>query len=305
MRNVLTVVLIMFTSSVFSQTQTLTGFFYSPHNEGMHTDDWLNLRANPGATAINSWNIYHKDGGSILNVRFALPQPFIQVGLEKPTNFFVNGTVGIGTSSPVGALEVRSSNDKTEVRIRHSNEAEPAWGLILSQQSDLKGVIACGGRDLQIESGHDKNLILGNVSYNILGGKVIIPGGNVGIGTSTPDAKLTVKGNIHAQEVKVDLSGSVAPDYVFEKDYNLAPLTEVEAYIIKNKHLPEIPSALEMEEDGINLKQMNLLLLKKVEELTLYMIEQQKAMEQCVKKIEFLQSKVGEQEKVVDEQGKR
>jgi hypothetical protein len=96
--------------------------------------------------------------------------------------------------------------------------------------------------------------------------------GNVGVGTTSPDQKLTVKGTVHAQEVKVDMSVP-GPDYVFEKDYDLLSLTELETYINQNKHLPEVPSAKEMEKDGLNLKEMNLILLKKVEELTLYMIE--------------------------------
>ncbi len=97
--------------------------------------------------------------------------------------------------------------------------------------------------------------------------------GNVGIGTPTPDAKLTVKGNIHTNEVKVDLLGAIAPDYVFEKDYDLMSLEETKAYIDANKHLPEVPSAKEMEKNGVQLGEMNMLLLKKVEELTLYMIK--------------------------------
>ncbi|AXT52113.1 hypothetical protein D1818_15160 [Aquimarina sp. BL5] len=100
--------------------------------------------------------------------------------------------------------------------------------------------------------------------------------GNLGIGTTNPDAKLTVKGNIHTQEVKVDLNGAVAPDYVFLEDYNLKSINEVEAYINDQGHLPNIPSAAEMEQNGIELKQMNLNLLEKIEELTLYTIAQEK-----------------------------
>ena len=100
--------------------------------------------------------------------------------------------------------------------------------------------------------------------------------GDLGIGTTTPDAKLTVKGDIHAQEVKVDLDGAVAPDYVFYEDYNLRPLKEVQEYIHENGHLPNIPSAKEMEERGLLLKEMNLKLLEKIEELTLYVIELEK-----------------------------
>jgi hypothetical protein len=101
----------------------------------------------------------------------------------------------------------------------------------------------------------------------------ITSNGQVGIGTIAPDAKLAVKGQIHAEEVKVDLSVPV-PDYVFEKDYKLPSLEEIQTYITANKHLPEVPSAKEMEEKGINVGEMNLLLLKKVEELTIYLISQ-------------------------------
>jgi hypothetical protein len=103
-----------------------------------------------------------------------------------------------------------------------------------------------------------------------------IVNGNVGIGTTSPDNKLTVKGIIHTQEVKVDLSGSIAPDYVFQANYNLFPILELERYVKQYSHLPEVPPASVMERDGVNLKEMNLLLLKKVEELTLYLIEVKK-----------------------------
>ena len=113
--------------------------------------------------------------------------------------------------------------------------------------------------------------------------------GKVGIGTSTPDELLTVKGTIHTQEVKVDLKGALAPDYVFEyyfdgssdlmPMYKLLPLKNLETFLQKEKHLPGVPSAEQMAEKGMNLKQMNLLLLEKVEELTLYTLEQQKELE--------------------------
>jgi hypothetical protein len=107
--------------------------------------------------------------------------------------------------------------------------------------------------------------------------------GNVGIGTTNPDQKLTVKGIIHTEEVRVDMTVP-GPDYVFESTYNLLPLSEVESYIKANKHLPEVPSAKQMEEEGLNLKEMNLLLLKKVEELTLHLIEQQKQIDKLERK---------------------
>jgi hypothetical protein len=99
--------------------------------------------------------------------------------------------------------------------------------------------------------------------------------GNVGIGTTDPGSfKLAVNGKTWSTEVQVAVTRP--PDYVFEPTYDLKPLAEIETYIKENKHLPEVPSAKEMEKNGVQLGEMNMLLLKKVEELTLYVIEQQK-----------------------------
>lgn len=123
--------------------------------------------------------------------------------------------------------------------------------------------------------------------------------GFVGINTTNPDAMLTVKGSIHTQEVNVDLDGAVAPDYVFEKyfkgtsllnpEYEFLSLSEIEAFIIKNNHLPKVPSASEMDEEGLSLKAMNLLLLEKIEELTLHTIAQQKLIDSLTERIENLE----------------
>lgn len=106
----------------------------------------------------------------------------------------------------------------------------------------------------------------------------------VGIGTKTPDEKLTVNGKIHAKEVRVDLN--IPPDYVFQKyftgistlkpEYKIPTLQEVENFVKRNHHLPEIPSAKEIQDKGLQLAEMNGLLLQKVEELTLYAIDQDK-----------------------------
>ncbi len=111
---------------------------------------------------------------------------------------------------------------------------------------------------------------------------VIKTGGNVGIGTTIPDSRLTVKGKIHAEEVRVDLSVP-APDYVFTKDYDLLTIEEVQQHIVEQGHLPNIPSAIEMETNGVELGLMNMKLLEKIEELTLYTIEQEKEIEELKK----------------------
>ncbi|KDN54702.1 tail fiber protein [Flavobacterium seoulense] len=109
--------------------------------------------------------------------------------------------------------------------------------------------------------------------------------GKVGIGTENPDEKLTVKGKIHTQEVRVDMAGPLVPDYVFTNDYKLKTLEEVNDYIKKNNHLPEIPSAQEIEENGFMLAEMNIKLLKKIEEMTLYIIQQDKEIKAQAKEI--------------------
>lgn len=100
---------------------------------------------------------------------------------------------------------------------------------------------------------------------NVFGGNVLIS--QVG----AQSANLEVAGNIKSREVKVTVDAGA--DYVFEPDYDLQPLQELDKYIKQNKHLPEVPSAAEMEEEGIELSKMNILLLKKVEELTLYVLQ--------------------------------
>jgi hypothetical protein len=115
----------------------------------------------------------------------------------------------------------------------------------------------------------------------------ILFNGNVGIGTTTPDQKLTVNGTIHSKEVIVDTN--IAPDYVFQKyytgkselksDYVMPTLAEVADFTKRNNHLPHVPSAKEMQEKGISVGEMSNILLQKIEELTLYTIEQQKELE--------------------------
>ncbi|MBB6502642.1 hypothetical protein [Pedobacter cryoconitis] len=109
---------------------------------------------------------------------------------------------------------------------------------------------------------------------------------NVGIGTTTPKEKLSVNGKIRATEIKVETANW--PDYVFDDKYENRSLTELAAYIKEHKHLPEIPSAKEVEMNGIELGEMNKQLLKKVEELTLHVISQnEKIMKQELEQAEL------------------
>ena len=214
------------------------------------------------------------------------------------THMAVNGNVGIETTSPKAKLDVGTFLSEGQLgtvmaRLQEGNTSGNGTYLGVKAYK-TQGNISSGIKSFALEhsfygvtnssinfyrgGGVKGGYITFNTSDNIQ--QMCIKGnGNVGIGTTTPDAKLTVKGNIHTQEVKVDLNGAVAPDYVFKEDYKLKSLDQVQAYINENGHLPNIPSATEMEKEGVLLKEMNLKLLEKIEELTLYTLEQQKEIE--------------------------
>jgi hypothetical protein len=116
--------------------------------------------------------------------------------------------------------------------------------------------------------------------------------GNVGIGTTSVNDvnyKLFVEGSIRTRKVRVD--ALTWADYVFQPSYNLRPLKEVEQFIQKNSHLPDVPSAAEVEKEGIDLGDNQAVLLRKIEELTLYIIEQNKRLEEQEKRIRQLEQK--------------
>lgn len=115
----------------------------------------------------------------------------------------------------------------------------------------------------------------------------VLRNGNIGIGTITPQYTLDVIGTIRAREIKVDLNGA---DFVFEKDYKLMPLTELEKFVKEQKHLPEVAPAKEMKENGTDLGDLNSKLLQKMEEMTLYIIEQNKELQVLKEKIAKLES---------------
>ena len=107
--------------------------------------------------------------------------------------------------------------------------------------------------------------------------------GNIGIGTSTPDNKLDVLGVIRANEVIVETGWA---DYVFQDDYKLKPLSEVEAFIKENKHLPSVPSAAKIQDKGAHVAKLMTKMMEKIEELTLYSIEQKKEIDELKRRLD-------------------
>lgn len=190
----------------------------------------------------------------------------------------INGNVGIGTPSPLNKLSIFGDIGS------YSNDHE----YILRSYN-----MSAAGRPNQFNVLHN----LGDVEIRNERGNISFIGNNVGIGTTNPDAKLSVNGKIHAKEVKVDLTGW--PDYVFSNTYKLPTLANVEKHIAEKGHLENIPSAKEVAKNGIELGKMNKRLLQKIEELTLYTIQQQKAIEEEKKKNNAFEKRISRLETLI------
>ncbi len=198
-----------------------------------------------------------------------------------------NGNVGIGTTTPAAKLDV--------------NGVVSASNDIISTNGTVKALLSVSNSYTTGVVGTSTNHDLA-IYTNSLPVARFTASGNMGIGTTTPDQKLTVNGTVHSKAVVVD--NSIFPDYVFNKTYALRPLSAVKTYIDLNHHLPEMPSATEVAKNGQNLGEINALLLKKVEELTLYMIEkdkQVKALEQQKEILQQQQAQINQLKKQVEE----
>ena len=191
------------------------------------------------------------------------------------------GNVGIGTISPQGKLHVTSGTSgdailRLEADTDNNNESDNPL-IQIRQDGGLSG-INMGYSEENFGSNFFGigTLFSGQENWDIF--TINTANGNIGIGTKSPDAKLTVKGKIHAEEVKIDLSVP-APDYVFKEGYKLMSLEDIQQFIKEHGHLPNIPSAKDMEENGVELGVMNMKLLEKIEELTLFILNQQREIE--------------------------
>lgn len=206
-------------------------------------------------------------------------QTFRTNGLER-MRIAPNGYVAIGTGTPVDALHL--AGDDTGIRAEGSGRAR-------------LNLLTTGEHGWQIEVGHSTgNQEAGDLGFTeagVSGGRLVIKkGGNILIGKTTQansTYKLDVNGGVRANEITVNTSGA---DFVFEDDYKLRSLEETEQFIKRKKHLPEILPAHKMISEGIGLGKLNIKLLQKIEELTLYLIEQNKLIKEQGLRIKSLEN---------------
>lgn len=182
--------------------------------------------------------------------------------------YYDDGQVGIGTTSPKTKLDVGGAADSGFGDLAVNETITSTW-----PSTDYYGYIE--GRRADGKRGY---YLGGNVSRDeaVLGvphpSELVIKGAKVGIGTDTPAEKLSVNGRIRSKEVVVEKENWL--DVVFDKGYDLPTLEEVSRFIDEEGHLPSVPSTESVKKNGLRLGEMDATLLKKVEELTLYAIEQ-------------------------------
>jgi hypothetical protein len=245
-----------------------------------------------GSTTATDYNLTSSplDQRLVLNRPDGYAMTFAIAGATTQMNLTSSGYLGIGVTYPSNYLEVKGNGNST-IKL----------GNVYTTSGDYAGVTMNGSTsnsDYNILSGlADQNLYINRpVGYAMrfsegaaTANMIIIPGGNVGIGTTTPFYKLDVCGTIRAKEVRVATGWC---DYVFDENYKLMPLDQLEKYLKAFRHLPDVAPASEVEsEEGLKVGDMMASMIKKIEELTLYTIEQNKKITQLQDQMNHLQSK--------------
>ena len=223
--------------------------------------------------------------------------------IPNNTNYLMyirnNGYVGIGTSSPTEKLEVSGNAKATNVTATSAVQSSTLTVTGNVTFNSLAGssskILTVGSNGLlssadmsEVGDGMGNHIATTNLNLNGknivgatngTGGIYVAQNGNVriGAGTANPTKTLEVNGAIRSKEVLVEVANW--SDFVFDKDYDLMTLNEVESYIKENGHLPDVPSAKEVKANGVEVGEMNAILLQKIEELTLYIIELEKKIE--------------------------
>ncbi len=195
-------------------------------------------------------------------------------GFETQMIIKGNGNVGFGNTAPEAKLDIFRKGT-IGGKFAPSNASLKLSDGNTTMIADNNEIYT--NANLLLGSSYKQDIEFRNVDKNGFETQMIIKSnGNVGIGITNPNEKLVVDGTIKAEELIVE---NVAADYVFSEGFNLRPLEEVESFIKENGHLPDVAPASETVK-GIKVSEFNTVLLQKIEELTLYMIELKKENEE-------------------------
>ena len=264
----------------------------------------INLTSNADANDASGEDIQFRVGqnGTVKNVAEMNFNTFtVSTNSRFQDNLYVDDNVGVGTTSPAEKLHVREGN------LRVDSGQFQSWGpVVLHPDVDNNGDDKISFRNSgDQETGWVQDGVLkmntavrvgAGASYQSSGELVLQPdsdnAGNddaISFRNSNGEERTRVQdGTITTDRVVLNM-GSF-PDYVFAKDYNLMPLSEVEAYIKANKHLPNVPSEAEVVANGMSVGQINTILVEKVEELTLHTIKQENEIETLKSELQVLKS---------------
>ena len=238
-------------------------------------------------TSTNTHGITHTDGTITVGTYVGYGEGWLGTRSNHPLTFFTNnsleqmtlltnGNLGLGTTTPDYRLNVSSnivqSNTNTDLiklvgqnPLMSFSNGTTDFGYIKAWSYQPYAPFTNG---LVIGTGPGYPIFFSTNNYSL--SMIIADNGNVGIGTANPTYKLSVNGNVRSKEVVVETGWA---DYVFDKKYKLKSLDEVESFIQQNYHLEGIPSAKEIEKNGLPIGDTQKKMMEKIEELTLYVIE--------------------------------
>jgi hypothetical protein len=242
-------------NSVFGGTAVVSGLLSTNTginiNEADGTLSFRTLGNEKGFVQLSGDNLRLGTYGTNTNGKFV-----IRTGGNDWVHVDGSGNMGLGIASPLSKIHIAAGADA----------GLTSHGYLMLGPVTGSNLIFDNNEIIARTNGQTGSLILQNDGGSVRIGNVAVPGGY----------KFAINGKMICEEVKVKLASTGWPDYVFADTYKLKPLIEVEKFIAQNRHLPNIPSAAEVEKNGIEIGDMQKRMMEKIEELTLYVIELEK-----------------------------